>query len=279
MSKAVAPLSIKAERIQTREKTDSTYIDELAERMLTGDIFPAITIFTDGKNEWLADGIHRLDAAIQAKCRISVEYRQGNRADAVEFALGANAHHGLRRTIADKRRTVAMALEAFPKRSSRAIAELCGVSHFLVDAQRKGSQLAENASSSGEFRIGRDGKSRRVKPKPGVQADESGTDAQPAPRPEPVTPEREWGEGSALEDVQADLEEAVRRIRDVGRLLRKVFAYEDKQITRPYCGHFSMMLLGELNAVAQTIKNEMPVGGTPKKPKLFREQKVEELAG
>src|SRR4051812_41086479 len=89
---------VKAERLQTRAETNSNYIDELAARMAEGDSFPAITIFSDGEGSWLADGIHRLDAAIKAKKPIGVDQRKGTRADAIEFACGANASHGLRRS-------------------------------------------------------------------------------------------------------------------------------------------------------------------------------------
>lgn len=84
---------------------------------------------------------------------------------------------------------------------------------------------------------------------------------------------------NSLEAVQADLKECAKRIRAASQFFRKVLAVEDKVITRPYCGHYSQMLLGELNAIARTIDNELPVGGTPKKAKLFYEQKAEELAG
>lgn len=135
----VSPNQIKAERLQTRAATHSNYVDDIAERMSAGDIFPPIVIFTDGKESWIADGIHRLDGAIKAKKKIGVDERKGTRADAVEFACGANAAHGLRRTNADKRRAVSLALSQFSERSSRAIADLCGVSNHLVEELRAAS--------------------------------------------------------------------------------------------------------------------------------------------
>jgi len=57
-------------------------------------------------------------------------------ADLGTHALLANAANGLRRSNADKRRCVEIALKEFGKLSSRAIAELCGVSHPFVDGLR-----------------------------------------------------------------------------------------------------------------------------------------------
>lgn len=156
----VVASQIKAERLQTRAATSSEYIDELAEQMTAGDVFPAIVLFTDGKESWLADGIHRLDAAIKAKKKIGVDTRKGTRADAVEYACGANISHGLRRTNADKRRSVLLALSEFPSWSDLKIAETCGVSHPFVRSIRPQVVTVTTSpnQSGGEKRVGRDGK-------------------------------------------------------------------------------------------------------------------------
>lgn len=84
--------------------------------------------------------------------------RPGGRADALKFALGANAVHGHRRTNADKRRCVEIALREFPKLSSRAVAKVCGVSPGFVDHLRE-PQLP-TVGSSPATRTGLDGKER-----------------------------------------------------------------------------------------------------------------------
>jgi len=81
----------------------------------------------------------------------------GGRREALKFALGSNAAHGLRRTNKDKRKAVEIALREYPKLSNRAIAELCKVSPGMVDEMRN-TQLPKLGSS----RIGKDGKVRRV---------------------------------------------------------------------------------------------------------------------
>lgn len=72
---------------------------------------------------------------------------------------------GHRRTNADKRRTVEIALREFPNLSSRALAQMCGVSNMLVDSIRP-AQVKESFTSP---RTGQDGKTypaRRVVPEP-----------------------------------------------------------------------------------------------------------------
>ena len=168
-NKKITASKLQAERIQTRAATDSQYIEDLADRMKAGDEFPPIIVVTDGSTSWLADGIHRLDAAIKAKQAIKVEYVDGNRAKAVEIACGANRSHGLRRTNADKRRSVCMALGEFGRRSDRAIAEICGVSNDFVGKIRKSTEVSSD-DTSGSSRTGKDGKSypaKAAKPRAG----------------------------------------------------------------------------------------------------------------
>ncbi len=64
----------------------------------------------------------------------------GNLHDALRFALGANAHRGLRMTPEDKRNAVRLALAAFPDYSNRTIAEVCGVSRWTVGQFRKDTE-------------------------------------------------------------------------------------------------------------------------------------------
>ena len=70
------------------------------------------------------------------------------------MALGSNALHGHRRTNADKRRCVEIALREFPGLSSRAIAQTCGVSIDTVCRIRP-EQVSESDTST---RTGQDGK-------------------------------------------------------------------------------------------------------------------------
>ena len=144
--------------IQCRAQIDTATVNEYAERMTEGDTFPSIIVFGATDRCWIGDGWHRVLAARQISLRkIDADLRRGNRTDALKHALNANAVHGMRRTNADKRRCVEIALREFPKLSSRAIAEMCGVSNMLVDSARP--QVKESFTSS---RTGADGKQYRA---------------------------------------------------------------------------------------------------------------------
>ena len=94
----------------------------------------------DGSDYWLADGFHRLLAAVQAGLKsIPSELRSGTRRDAVLHAAGAHADHGLRRSCQDKRRAVRLLLEdaEWGRWSDREIARKCGVHHELVGTVRR----------------------------------------------------------------------------------------------------------------------------------------------
>lgn len=143
---------------QARESIDEATVAEYADAMASGVEFPPITVVYDGRHFWLVDGFHRYHAATKAgvKSLQSVTVR-GTRETARWLACGANQTHGLRRTNADKRRAVSIALSLKPELSDRAIAEHCGVDHKTVAAVR--------AESTGEIpqltpRVGRDGRAR-----------------------------------------------------------------------------------------------------------------------
>lgn len=93
---------------QSRMAINQATVDEYTEAMQDGGaIFPALVVYYDGRDYWLADGFHRAAAAMQAGLlAFAADVRQGTVRDAVLHSVGANATHGLRRTNADKRRAV-----------------------------------------------------------------------------------------------------------------------------------------------------------------------------
>jgi hypothetical protein len=100
-----------------------------------------VVLFYDGSEYWVGDGFHRIEAyrrAIGGNPN-STPVRAGSRRDAILYAAGANASHGLRRTQADKRRSVETLLmdAEWAKWSDREIARQCKVSADLVGAVRK----------------------------------------------------------------------------------------------------------------------------------------------
>jgi len=90
--------------------TSRDVVDEYVEAMRSGVEFPPIDVFSDDDGTFhLADGFHRLKAhrlafpdVEEIECRV----HPGNRDDAILFACGANAQHGLQRSRSDKLKAV-----------------------------------------------------------------------------------------------------------------------------------------------------------------------------
>lgn len=130
---------------QMRAGIDQVAVNEYAEALNAGAVFPPIIVFYDGDKYWLGDGFHRV-AAYQkfwgesaVSKSIAADVRSGTRRDAVLYAAGANADHGLRRTNADKRRAVETLLHdgEWVEWSNREIARRCRVSEGFVRILRE----------------------------------------------------------------------------------------------------------------------------------------------
>lgn len=120
---------------QPRAALSDAAVQEYADAMIAGDIFPAVDVFYDGANYWLVDGFHRIEAAKLARRKTFLtKVHQGQHRDAILFSCGANAKHGLRRTPADSRRAVERILNdaEWSGWSNRKIAEHCQVSESFV---------------------------------------------------------------------------------------------------------------------------------------------------
>lgn len=140
---------------QARAELSISDINDYAEAMRGGAVFPAIVVFYDGKTYWLADGFHRVQAAISAeKKELAADVRQGTQGDAVWFSCAANANNSIRRTNEDKRRAVMTALAHPNATSDGAIAVHCGVSQPFVSKLRPATH---NGYESTE-RVGLDGR-------------------------------------------------------------------------------------------------------------------------
>jgi hypothetical protein len=132
---------------QSRVAIDRTAVKEYASEMKEGFKFPAVVLFFDGTDYWLADGFHRVEAALSIGLdRIAASISEGTRRDAMLYSVGANAVHGLRRTSADKQRAVMTLLQdrEWSEWSDRSIARRCGVHHQMVGKLR--SSLDESSS-------------------------------------------------------------------------------------------------------------------------------------
>ena len=100
------------EIVQQRVQLDETVIFEYTELIEDGGQFPPLKVFDDGQNLILADGRHRYEAYQLVEIdMVPVEIIKGTERDAILYAVGANADHGLRRTNDDKRYAVKTMLD------------------------------------------------------------------------------------------------------------------------------------------------------------------------
>ena len=145
---------------QVRKKLDQSTIDAYVEALSNGAVFPPLVVFAEKDSERyiLADGFHRLHAFINAEIgQCPVEVREGGLHEALLFALGANDEHGLRRTNADKRNAVELALKD-PEISQLKVPDIaivCRVNERTVRRIRDDMDLAKpgtkpNAPGKGE---------------------------------------------------------------------------------------------------------------------------------
>lgn len=145
---------------QSRVKLDAATVAEYAEAFAAGAEFPAVTVFFDGSDRWLADGFHRYFGAKKAgKKQILEHIIPGTQREAVLYSIKANGTHGLKRTNADKRKSVETLVkdEEWGTWSDRKIAEAAGVSVTFVSALRRPEvkeQRDKNRKTSAEKAAG-----------------------------------------------------------------------------------------------------------------------------
>jgi uncharacterized ParB-like nuclease family protein len=229
---------------QTRCVINEEVVAEYAERMLEGDIFPAVTVFHDGTHYFLADGCHRVLAAQRnGFLDILADVHKGTKTDALKFAIGANRTNGLPRTNADKRRCVVLALESFSDMSDRAVAELCGVSNAFVGTLRA-EVLTVNTSKT---RKGKDGKKYPARASaPAKTADDKLRKALGGTIPLAPTELCEPGSGTvrlATESELAEAESEARDLRDLKHCWRSATSRGRKDFLK-WAKEFSPSLFG-----------------------------------
>jgi hypothetical protein len=145
------------EKIRSRLKLDDRAIQEYAEEMTQGTIFPPITVCSDGTSFWVIDGFHRVKAAEQAgKSEIPAQVTEGGYRKALLDSAGVNRTNGVRRTNEEKRYAVLKLLQdaEWKQWSDEVIAERCGVSAPFVGQLKK--EVTPNYLESSQLRRGKD---------------------------------------------------------------------------------------------------------------------------
>ncbi len=258
---------------QPRTRIDIDHVTDLADAK---DLPPAV-VFYDGTEYWLADGFHRYHAARKRMDKtIECEVRNGTCEDAQWHASGANTQHGLRRSNADKRKAVEMALRAKPDSSDRAIAAHVKVSADLVAEVRMkvhvvvqlSESTVENDDSGSESkksptkRIGRDGKRRAIKPA------KSEPEAAIAPKP-PERPKDGRGKPAEIREVRKAIESVPvfeQLIKDAQALRRGIGALADRAGGEELATGRAKELMVAIEHVIAQLKNCTPYTACPFMP-------------
>ncbi len=181
---------------QPRQKIDTDAVGEYAAALEADVELPPPDCVFDGSDYWLWDGFHRLHAHRKAgHTMLHVRVTDGTVDDARWLCLAANQTHGLRRTNADKRRAVELALGRKPESSDNAIASHCGVSHPFVGKVRaestcngyksegSGKPLNDSLSQPSQ-RTGKDGRTIDTANIGGKPRASKAASPAPSPRPE-----------------------------------------------------------------------------------------------
>lgn len=155
--------------VQSRAAINAEYVTELADILKAGRKLPPIDVYRGDTETFAADGFHRLAAHVQAgKRTIRANVHKGTREDAAWASCGANQEHGLRRTNADKRHAVAMAVKLRPDMSVEALADHCGVHRDLARSAKQQVVGNRPPDQRPTHVVGKDGKTYKVPPPPMV---------------------------------------------------------------------------------------------------------------
>lgn len=146
MAREIAISKVRTDGLQMRVAINEAAVEEYAELMAGGAVFPPVVLFLDKAGAyWLADGFHRLEAAKRGGRRtVTADIREGEWIDALRYALHANSGHGMRMTNADKRHALEVAWRERERLfggtpSNALLAEVCGVTRRTVVSFRTSS--------------------------------------------------------------------------------------------------------------------------------------------
>jgi hypothetical protein len=144
---------------QIRAAYDRATIDRYKDLHQACVELPPVIVFFDGTVYWLADGFHRVQAKVETVelfskevVRIKSEVRSGTQREAIQYALSANADHGLPRTGDDIRRAIVRCLDdaEWSKLSNVKIASLCGCSESMVRKVKGERERPSHSANDGE---------------------------------------------------------------------------------------------------------------------------------
>jgi DNA-binding transcriptional regulator YhcF (GntR family) len=174
---------------QARVSLNQDQVNEYAQQMQDGDEFPPVTVFSDGSDNWLADGFHRYFAFRQnGKLEIPVKIQQGTVDDAYLCAITSATKRGLPFTKDDHRQIVIRMMQhpVWSTWSTRKMAESIGCSAMTIS--RVKSSLEEAPK---EVSYTRNGKEKTMDVSSIGKAPRAPKKEDPAPPIEDLNPSEE----------------------------------------------------------------------------------------
>jgi hypothetical protein len=141
--------------VQVRTRVDPVKVSEYASLMESEDRLPPVVVFRDGGRYLLADGFHRVAAALRInRLEIAADVREGSVRDAHLHALRANTTRGLPLTRDEKRRAALLLLQdpEWKDWSDREIARHCGLCGMTIARLRSRDDHHKVKVTSRKFR-------------------------------------------------------------------------------------------------------------------------------
>ena len=135
---------------QARKSLNQDVVNEYAQQMQDGAVFPPVVVFNDGSDNWLADGFHRYFATRQnGMLEIEVETHQGTVDDATLYAIGATRKRGLPFNREDLKEIIGRIIKhpTWGTWPTRKIADLIGCSAMTVSRVKSSLEEAPKSVS------------------------------------------------------------------------------------------------------------------------------------
>jgi hypothetical protein len=196
---------------QIRKQLNQDKVDEYAQQMDDGVVFPPITVFFDGSSTWLSEGFHRMfGEKKRGSTTIKAIVKNGTIEDATLFALGSNKH-GLNMTAEDYRRSIEIMLKhpKWSEWSNIKIAEWIGTSAMTVGRVKKERNIKPAETVTYVDKHGKEAKMKTAN---------LGTKPKPAEEP------KDEEEYDQTEEKMRELMDTVTNLSDENTLLRDKIA-------------------------------------------------------
>lgn len=217
---------------QVRKSLNLEKVEEYAEAMKEGADFPAVTVFHDGSDYWLADGFHRYHAAKKAEQdEILADVKKGTVQEAQLFAFGANSTHGLAMTR-EERRDVAIRMIKHPLAldwPNTKIAKVVGLSSMTIGRLKASLEAPKETSKEAPPATAK----AQTKPqeKPQERAEAPAQDAEREDRQEPPTAPHNKPQGDPEEDRIQELVRTIDELEIENARLKDIIATQQWDAT------------------------------------------------